>query len=84
MGSIIFIGIGILLVFLLGKLLVWPIKKISKLVWNGVIGGITLVLFNLIGGLVGLNIVITPLKAIVVGFLGIPGVILLLLFQLFG
>lgn len=80
-NSIIFYGIGLLLLFLLGKLLLWPMKKILKLIGNGILGGITLLLFNVIGGFFGLSIVINPLNAIIVGFFGVAGVILLLILQ---
>jgi len=72
---------GLFLLYIVGIILVWPIKKIIKLIWNGVLGGITLLLFNFIGKYFGLSIVINPLNAIIVGFLGVPGVILLLILQ---
>ena len=55
-----------------------------KLLWNGVVGMILLWLFNLVGGIVGLHLEIGAVSAFVAGFLGIPGVILLLLYQLMG
>ena len=41
-------------------------------------------LFNLVGGIVGLHLEIGAVSALVAGFFGIPGVILLLLYQLMG
>lgn len=73
--------LGLVLLYIAGILLVIPIKIIMKLVLNGIIGGILLFIFNLIGGLFGLSIAINPLSAVIVGFLGIPGVVLLLLMQ---
>lgn len=55
-----------------------------KLLWNGVVGMILLWLFNLVGGIVGLHLEIGTVSALVAGFFGIPGVILLLLYQLMG
>lgn len=55
-----------------------------KLLWNGVVGMILLWLFNLVGGIVGLHLEIGAVFALVAGFFGIPGVILLLLYQLMG
>ncbi len=81
MGSLLFFLIGIFLVFIVGKLLLIPMKIIIKLIGNGILGGITLLIFNLVGGLFNLSIDITPLNAILSGFLGVPGVILLLLLQ---
>lgn len=73
---------GLILLYILGLLLVWPIKKIFKLIGNGILGGLTLLLFNFIGKFFGLSIAINPLNAIIVGFLGVPGVILLLILQI--
>lgn len=82
LNTIFYYGIGLLLLYILGLILVWPLKKIFKLIGNGILGGITLLLFNFIGGFFGLSIMINPLNAIIVGFLGVPGVILLLILQI--
>lgn len=81
MGTILAFIFGLFLLYIIGILLVIPIKLIIKLIINGIIGGVFLLLFNLIGGLIGLNLVINPLTAIITGFLGIPGIILLLIIQ---
>ncbi len=72
---------GLFLLYVIGMILVIPIKIIWKLIINGVIGGILLLLFNLIGRALGLSIAINPITALIAGFLGIPGVILLLILQ---
>ena len=81
MSTIFYYIIGLFLLYLVGLILVWPIKKIIKLIVNGILGGITLFLFNYIGKYFGLSIAINPLNAIIVGFLGVPGVILLFVLQ---
>lgn len=58
-----------------------PIRILIKLLINGLIGGVLLFFFNLIGGIFGLSILINPLNAIIAGFLGVPGVILILILQ---
>lgn len=80
-GTIMAYIFGLFLLYLIGMLLVIPIKVIIKLIVNGVIGGILLVIFNFIGGLIGLNLIINPLSAIIAGLLGVPGIILLLIVQ---
>lgn len=80
--TILFFIAGVVLIFLVGSLLVVPIQLLIRLAINGVIGGLFLLLFNLIGGIFNLSLAITPLNAIIVGFLGVPGVILLLVIQL--
>lgn len=80
-STIISFIIGLVLLYIVGLLLVIPIKILIKLLINGLIGGVLLFVFNLIGGIFGLFILINPLNAIIVGFLGVPGVILLLILQ---
>ena len=72
---------GLVMLYLIGMLLVIPIRLLIKLLINGIIGGVLLWIFNLIGGIFGLYIAINPLSAVIVGILGIPGVILLLVLQ---
>lgn len=74
--------IGLFLLYILGMVLVVPIKILIKLLINGLIGGVVLLLFNLIGGIFNLTIAVNPLNAVIVGFLGIPGVILILILQM--
>ena len=80
--AILFFIAGVVLIFIVGSLLVVPLKLLVRLALNGVVGGLFLLLFNFIGGIFNLNLPITALNAIIVGFLGVPGVILLLLIQL--
>lgn len=72
---------GLILLYLIGMLLVVPIKMLIKLVWNGILGGILLFIVNLIGNFIGISLTINPITALIAGFLGIPGVILLLILQ---
>lgn len=74
-------ALGLILLYIVGLLLVIPIKILIKLLINGLIGGLLLFVFNLVGGIFGLSILINPLNAIIVGFLGVPGVILILILQ---
>lgn len=74
-------AIGLILLYLIGMLLVIPIKIILKLIINGVLGGVLLFIVNLLGTFLGFSIVINPLTALIAGFLGIPGVILLFLIE---
>ncbi|MBU5428005.1 pro-sigmaK processing inhibitor BofA family protein [Tissierella pigra] len=82
LSTIIYYVIGLFLLYIAGIILVWPIKKIFKLIGNGILGGLTLFLFNTIGKYFGLGIAINPLNAIIVGLLGVPGVVLLLILQI--
>ena len=78
-----FLG-GLLLLYLIGLLFVIPLKIIGKLLINGVIGFVLLYLLNLIGGgLLGFTIALNPVNALIAGFFGIPGVIVLAIFTCF-
>lgn len=79
LGSIFTFFIALLVFYILGILLVIPLKIVWRLIYNGIIGGLTLMLINLIGSFFGVALPITPLTALLVGFLGVPGVIILLI-----
>ncbi len=74
-------AVGLILLYLLGWVLLVPIKMIWRLLYNGIIGGIILLVLNFAGGYFGLHIPLNPISALVIGFLGVPGVVLLLLLQ---
>lgn len=80
-STIIAFAVGLVALYVIGLLLVVPIKIILKLIINGIVGGITLLLINFLGGFIGLTIGINPVTAVIVGFLGVPGVILLFIIQ---
>lgn len=77
-GAILAYALGLLMLYALGRMLLGPIKLVLKLIYNAVVGGLMLVLLNFIGNYVGLHIALNPLNALIVGFLGIPGVLLLI------
>lgn len=76
-----YVGV-IILILLLGKLLVWPMKMVLKLVINSLIGGVVIFLINLVGGALGIAIPLNIVTALIVGFLGVPGAILLIILTL--
>lgn len=71
--------IGLALLYLLIKVLKWPLKILI----NGVIGIVLLYLTNLLGAYLGFSIAINWITALIAGLLGVPGVIFLVIFQLF-
>ncbi|NLJ34306.1 MAG: pro-sigmaK processing inhibitor BofA [Firmicutes bacterium] len=72
---------GLFLLYLIARLLLVPVRILVRLLYNGIIGGVLLWLVNLVGGLFSLMIPINPITALTAGFLGVPGIILLLLLQ---
>lgn len=76
--------LGVVLVgFIILKILAFPMKLIIKLLINALVGGIILWVLNLIGAGFGFTILLNWATALVVGILGVPGVILVVLYQLF-
>ena len=71
--------IGLALLFLIIKLLKWPLKILI----NGILGIILLYISNIVGSYIGFVLPINAISALVEGFLGIPGIIFLILFQFF-
>jgi inhibitor of the pro-sigma K processing machinery len=74
---------GLILLYIIGWLLLVPLKIILKFIYNGIIGGIMLWVLNIVGGIFGITVTVNPITALIAGFLGIPGIILILLLQYF-
>lgn len=70
--------IGLILVYIVARLLYVPLKLMLRLLVNGVIGLILLWGLNWVGEYWSLHIGINPLTALIAGFLGVPGVVLLI------
>jgi len=68
--------------FLIGRIFIIPIKKIFKLVFNSILGGIMIFVINLIGSNFGFHIGLNIFTAMVVGILGIPGAVILVVIRL--
>ena len=80
MGVFLTFGGTLILLFLLGKTLLIPLKIVFKMTVNSLLGGVLLVILNAVGCGVGLMIPLNLVNAVTVGVLGVPGVIMLLLF----
>ncbi|MDO4594819.1 MAG: pro-sigmaK processing inhibitor BofA family protein [Tissierellia bacterium] len=74
--------IGVAALYLLGLLFKIPIKILMKLVKNGIIGIVFLLIANFIASMFDITAIeITPLNAILTGFLGLPWIIILFFIQ---
>ncbi|MBU7007595.1 pro-sigmaK processing inhibitor BofA family protein [Phosphitispora fastidiosa] len=73
--------LGLLLLYLVGRVMVVPIKLIVKLIVNGIVGGLVLWVVNYFGAFLNLHIPLNPVTALTAGFLGIPGIVLLIVIQ---
>jgi inhibitor of the pro-sigma K processing machinery len=81
MENILALIVPVLIAIFVIKLLLSQVKLIWKLAVNSISGFICLWLLNLASGLTGIVFEINFITALVVGFLGIPGIVLLLVFQ---
>jgi len=74
--------IAILCLYLVVKFFKWPFKILWKLIVNGVLGVVLLLLVNLVGNSFGIAVGINVVTALIAGFFGVPGVIFLIIFSL--
>lgn len=73
---------GLILMLVLVRLFLKPLKVVMKLVLNALLGALALLIANWIGGLFGFHIAFNVYTAFIVGTLGVPGFILLVLLKL--
>lgn len=76
--------LAVVIFIILAKFFIWPLKILLKLIINGALGVVILLLINYFGTMyfnfyIGINAV----TALIAGFFGVPGVIFLILFKIF-
>ena len=81
MENIIALIVPVLIAVLVFKLLFSQVKLIWKILVNSLSGFVCLWLLNLASGITGIVFEINFITTLIVGFLGIPGIILLLIGQ---
>ena len=74
--SIIFVAC-IIFLFVIGKMFMFPLIKVLKIIFNSILGAILIYIINLMGSAFGFHIGLNIVTSIIVGILGIPGAILL-------
>ena len=67
--------VGIIVLFILLRVLSLPFRIVWKLITNSIVGALLLWVVNLFG----LGIEITFFKALIAGFFGVPGVLVVVL-----
>lgn len=70
--------VGILLLYMLLKILKLPIKILI----NGIVGMVTLNIINYFGAYIGITLVVNIWTSLISGFLGLPGVILVFIYSI--
>lgn len=73
MSAAIAFAIGLGLLYVVGWLLVLPLRNLLKFLFSGILGGALLVGVNFFGAPWGLQVAINPFTALTAGFLGVPG-----------
>ena len=69
-------AIGLILLCLVGYLLLVPMRFVWRMVAGGVLGALVLMAVNLLGTPAGFSVEINPFTAMAVGFLGLPGAVM--------
>ncbi len=72
---------GLLLVYVLVRILYLPVRWLFLILYNGVLGGVALWVLNLLVDPLGLQVALNPFTALIAGFLGIPGIVVLIIFS---
>ena len=72
----------IIFLFIIGKVFAVPFRSVFKLVINSVFGGILIYIINLIGAGFNFHIGLNILTSLLVGLLGIPGAMLLIILKI--
>ncbi|SHH23065.1 inhibitor of the pro-sigma K processing machinery [Thermosyntropha lipolytica DSM 11003] len=72
----------LVIIYIITQVVLKPIKILGKLIINSVLGLILLIVTNYIGAFFAFKVAINLLTVLIAGFLGIPGVLLLICFQM--
>lgn len=78
-GIVLAYSAGIMLVFMVSWIFVEPVKFLGKLIINSLLGAVFLIIFNFIGHYFGWYIAVNEITALILGILGIPGFIAILI-----
>jgi len=73
---------GIVILFLLGRALTIPIKVVLRLIGNSLLGAVSILAANFIGAPFGFHIAFNVYTSFIVGTLGVPGFLLLVILKL--
>jgi inhibitor of the pro-sigma K processing machinery len=78
---IVMAAVAIVLLVIFFKIIRLPLKWLLKFALSAAVGFLALFVLNYVGSFFGISLSLTWLNAIITGVLGVPGVILLLLFK---
>ena len=83
LGTAVGYALGILIICISARIFFVPLKMLIRLIINSALAVGVLFLINLVGPFINVYIGINPISALVVGILGIPGLCVLMLLQIF-
>ena len=69
-------------IFIFGKIFIVPLKKLLKIIFNSILGGICIFLINIIGSNWGFHIGLNIFTSVLIGLLGLPGAVCLIIVKL--
>lgn len=72
----------IIILFIVGRIFIVPLKKILKLCINSILGGVLIYVINIVGATFGFHIGLNIGTSIFVGILGVPGAVFLIILKL--
>ncbi|MGI6113422.1 MAG: pro-sigmaK processing inhibitor BofA family protein [Mahellales bacterium] len=81
LNTIIAYGFGIFLLYIIGSFFFKPLRVVFRVLLNVLIGIVVLIVLNLVGQYVGVSVAVNLYNAALIGILGVPGIILVLLLQ---
>lgn len=66
-------ALGLGLLYLIGWLLLVPMRFLWRLMAGALLGALALMVVNHFGAMLGVSVPVNPFTALAVGFLGLPG-----------
>lgn len=78
---VLFFVLGLGLLYLVGYLLLMPLRKLGRFFFNAFLGGALLLLAKWLLTPLGIAVPLSPFTALITGFLGVPGAVLCFLLQ---
>lgn len=72
----------LIIIYIVAQVFIKPVKLLWKLAINSIVGLVLLLLVNYLGAFFEFSLPVNIISVLIAGFLGIPGVLLLICLQL--
>ncbi len=83
-GILLAYALGIFALYVVGYMFLVPIKILLRLVINSAAGAAAILAINWIGAYWDIHVPLNVFSAVIVGVLGVPGALLLVIYHAFG